>query len=282
MGTLAKTVGLRACALLGGTRQAEGVPILAYHSVDNSGSYLSTSPEIFAAEVACLAKLGCTGVSVARLISLAQRPEPIPAGTVGLTFDDGLQNFMDSAWPILKLAGFSATIFVPVDFVGGAATWFAAHGLSPLPVLSWDALRRLRDESVDIGSHGCTHRKLTSLSASDIREELARSKAALGRELGIEIDHFCYPYGDVNDAVKTAVQSCGYRTACTTIPGRHRAGDDPYAIRRASLDMVDIADAKTAERVIEACVKGSYTMYSKIKIALHQLLGSSRAEPRQP
>jgi peptidoglycan/xylan/chitin deacetylase (PgdA/CDA1 family) len=281
MGKLAKTVGLNACSLLARLRAVKGIPILTYHSIDDSGSYPSTSPRLFEVEMTCLARLGCVGLSVARLMTLLIRGE-IPPRSVGLTFDDGLQSFMDSAWPVLKRLGFSATVFVPVDFVGGATTWFANHGLRPMPVLSWDNLRRLRDESVDIQSHGCSHRRLTGLAEPDMLADLQRSKATLREELNTDIDHVCYPYGDFNDAVKTAANACGYQSALTTLPGRYRIDDDPYAIRREDLDYVNITDTETAELVIGACVEGSYSLYIKAKLALHRLIGlrDPGSEPR--
>jgi peptidoglycan/xylan/chitin deacetylase (PgdA/CDA1 family) len=49
---------------------------------------------------------------------------------------------------------------------------------------------------------------------------------------GRPIQHFCYPYGDWNEAVRDLVADAGYQTACTTQPGVNTAGDSPFALKR--------------------------------------------------
>ena len=51
------------------------------------------------------------------------------------------------------------------------------------------------------GSHSVSHPFLTALSAEGIVREGARSRAILGRKLGIKINTFAYPYGDVDRVV---------------------------------------------------------------------------------
>lgn len=278
MGKLAKIVGLRLCSLLTRPRPAPGIPVLAYHSVDDSGSYLSTAPEIFEMEIACLAKLGYRGVSISHLMSMVEDGKPVPPETVALTFDDGLRNFRDTAWPVLDRAGFSATIYVPTDFVGKTTTWYSDHHLKPMPVLSWNDLRDLRGKGADVQSHGCSHRRLSALPEHEMLAELRQSRAAMRENLDGDIKHFCYPFGDFNDSVKAAAKVCGYKSAVATIPGRYRVGDDPHEIRRDCLDYVNIADAATVELVIGACMEGSYSKYVRAKVALRRLCGLDSGE----
>jgi len=274
MGRVTKIVGLKACSLVTAIRKPTGVPILAYHAIDDSGSYLSTSPLVFEAEMACLKRMECIGISISRIMSMVQGEEEIPPKTVGLTFDDGLYNFIGSAWPTIRDTGFSATVYVPTNFVGGASEWYSDYGLSPQPMLSWDDLRRLRDDGVDIQSHGCAHRHLTTLGATELSHELEQSREMLRSRLEVNIDHFCYPFGDFDGAVKAAAVACGYQSAVTTRPGRFRDDDDPFEIKRESLDMVTLEDRETAARVMTACVHGSYSLYINARDALRRLLGT--------
>ena len=52
-----------------------------------------------------------------------------------------------------------------------------------------------RNRPFSIGSHARTHRLLSSLSAADLREEIAQSAADVQRETGIAPAALAYPYG---------------------------------------------------------------------------------------
>jgi peptidoglycan/xylan/chitin deacetylase (PgdA/CDA1 family) len=83
-----------------------------------------------------------------------------------------------------------------------------------------------------IGSHSRTHARLTEVDTERAEDEATASKAALEDMLGKEVRHFAYPYGLVNETVRTMVGQAGYRSACSTVPGFNRAGQDPYMLRR--------------------------------------------------
>ena len=51
-----------------------------------------------------------------------------PGKWLALTFDDGYQDFADAAWPLLQRYGFSATVFLVTDHVGGHAEWDREYG----------------------------------------------------------------------------------------------------------------------------------------------------------
>jgi peptidoglycan/xylan/chitin deacetylase (PgdA/CDA1 family) len=69
-----------------------------------------------------------------------------------------------------------------------------------------------------------------------VRDELARSKAIIERELGKTVDFLCWPGGGVNAAAKRLAAEAGYRS--WTLPSielpakRNRPGAEPMEIRR--------------------------------------------------
>lgn len=189
-----------------------------------------------------------------------------------LTFDDGLASFGEHAWTILRACGHRGTLFVPVDYVGGTAAWLREYGLPPMRSHTWDELRALRDDGADIQSHGCRHPKLTTLDAASVHEELARSRERLEKELGVAIEHFCYPFGDFNKAVIEAVRACGYASAMTTDPGLWCPSSDLFAIPRNCLDVVDLHDSAFSKRVIDACLDGSFSRYVTMRDHLRAMV----------
>ena len=84
----------------------------------------------------------------------------------------------------------------------------------------------------DIGSHTLTHPFLTRLPLAEAQKEISASRKKLEDVFGRPIEHFCYPYGDWNEAVRDAVIAAGYKTACTTDTGINTAADSPFALRR--------------------------------------------------
>lgn len=107
-----------------------------------------------------------------------------------------------------------------LDFLA-EATRILAVTVPPEPVpqyaaLTWDELRTMQAAGIEVGSHTCTHPKLTMLQADEVEYELTASKARIESMLQQEVEGFCYPNGsraDVNEEVKQAVRRCGYRHA---------------------------------------------------------------------
>ncbi len=53
-------------------------------------------------------------------------------------------------------------------------------------IVNWDEVREMSLNGLSFGSHSCSHRILTTISADEVSEELRRSKEVLldsGREL---------------------------------------------------------------------------------------------------
>lgn len=150
---------------------------------------------------------------------------------VGITFDDGYQNNVKNALPVLQKQGFTATCYGVSSMIGGTNLW--DHGK-----VAQKQLMNLQDwhtwiaAGMDVGSHTQTHSDLTLLDEPSARQQIQRSKLDLEHSLGCEVRHFCYPYGHYREEHVTMTKAAGYITATTTRRGRSSAGDDPFALRR--------------------------------------------------
>jgi peptidoglycan/xylan/chitin deacetylase (PgdA/CDA1 family) len=67
--------------------------------------------------------------------------------------------------------------------------------------MNWKELRKLMKEGVTLGSHTCTHRILTNLSLTQVREEITGSFEDLKRETGTSLPIFSYPNGNTNNQI---------------------------------------------------------------------------------
>lgn len=269
MGAMLKNAALSVCVVVGRGLRIPGLSVLAYHSIDASGSYMSTSPEAFRAQMQWLRDHDFRAVSMREFYE-GDTPGTPRERTVVLTFDDGLANFADVAWPILRSMSYSATAYVPTSFIGVEAAWYAEYGLPRLPCMAWSALRAVHQEGADIQSHGCTHRDLTSLPAVDVREELRRSKGILEDGLGDSVEHLAYPFGAVTPGVCLEAREAGYRSAVAG-DGRWQPDADPYRIPRDNLDRIAIRSARTARLSIEACARGTFGWYVEAKKRVRSL-----------
>ncbi|AXK34615.1 polysaccharide deacetylase family protein [Streptomyces armeniacus] len=189
-----------------------------YHSVSDGlhDPYrIAVSPHRLRRQLRWLRARGLRGVGVGEL--LRARAAGRGAGLVGLTFDDGYQDFLDEAVPLLLEHGCTATVFVLPGRLGGTNAW---DPLGPRrPLLSEPAIRAAAGAGMEIGSHGLLHRDLITAGDAALREETARSRALLTAVTGGPVAGFCYPYGAVDARAARAVREAGYGYACAIDPG---------------------------------------------------------------
>src|SRR3712207_216342 len=98
--------------------------ILMYHSIVRlaSGPHaLCVAPERFEAQMLYLKRRNLRGVSMRELRRAMSMGDT--RGLVGLTFDDGYEDFLHNAVPVLERLGFSATVFVVAGMLGSKSRW---------------------------------------------------------------------------------------------------------------------------------------------------------------
>jgi peptidoglycan/xylan/chitin deacetylase (PgdA/CDA1 family) len=216
--------------------------ILTYHSIDESGSPISMSEDVFRSQMAWLAKGHVKVVSLETLMRM-----PTSANAVALTFDDGFVNFGDIAAPLLADHGFPSTLFVVTDAAGRTNRWSgrSGRGVPELPLLNWDSLRRLAEQGVELGAHTRTHPDLGKTSGAQTQDEIAGSADRIQLETGRAPSAFAYPYGSVSDAAVGAV-AARFAWGCTT--EMRSVGTNEARTLLPRLDMYYLRDAGQLER----------------------------------
>lgn len=116
--------------------------------------------------------------------------------------------------------------------------------LPPLPPadyrpVTWDQVREMERECVEIGSHTLSHPILPNTTDDQLERELTGSRARLEEVLGHPMKLFCYPNGSFDQRVEAATARAGYECAVTTEPGLNDLQSDLLALRRvpAELDL---------------------------------------------
>jgi peptidoglycan/xylan/chitin deacetylase (PgdA/CDA1 family) len=180
--------------------------ILTYHSIDHSGSVISTPLEVFERQMEALAACGVPVVPLNRVTEV--RP------SLALTFDDGYANFAELVVPLLLRYNFPATVFVVSGHCGAGRAW-PQPPFASLKMMSWETLRGLPEDLVSLGAHTISHPDLTTLAGTEAAEEIHGSRAELEDRTGRVVNSFAYPYGASNAAVRAEVRK-GFRIACGT------------------------------------------------------------------
>lgn len=237
--------------------------VLVYHSVDESGSCVSLSAKEFQRQMSYIKENGYRTLTVSEMISARRSGKRETEKTVVITFDDGLRNNYELAFPVLSELGLSATIFLATDYIGKMSSWDRAYGIAELPMLTWDMISEMDGYGIDFQSHTATHPHLPELPEKQVREELRRSRAAIEDNLGKSTDIICYPYGEFNDDVVRILKDEGYIAAMAGHPDK----EDIYAVRR-----VGSAHLSTP-LAFKVALKGGFPIYFDCRRYLKNLPG---------
>ena len=207
-----------------------GAPIFAYHKIAEPTSetrdpFLYVRPKRFDEQLSALRDLSLAPGTLDEFAK-AHNDRAI------ITFDDGFTSVLRNCLKILSRHNFRAIEFLVAGSLGKQNHWDIAKGDVPEELMDESQIREWLAAGHQIGSHSMTHRNLRHLNPVEMREEISGSKKFLEDRFGIEVRHFCYPYGSWNETVRNLVIEAGYRTACTLEFGVNDAKTPPHEFRR--------------------------------------------------
>ncbi|MGF1571849.1 MAG: polysaccharide deacetylase family protein [Sumerlaeia bacterium] len=203
-------------------------PILMYHHIASAPSdagkhhVLYVPRHEFAAQLDALQSMGyktVTSTEYQKTLAAQNSRQKV----VWITFDDGFLNNYEVALPELQARGMVATFFVVVN---RTLVQPEAHYMTPQMLLNLEAA------GMEVASHTLSHPRLSNLPEPDILQELQQSRTLLEAHLGKPQPAFCFPYGDHNRAVLSAVQQAGYSLSVSTIRGNKNTEADRWRLKR--------------------------------------------------
>ncbi|MFA7273703.1 MAG: polysaccharide deacetylase family protein [Crocinitomicaceae bacterium] len=103
--------------------------------------------------------------------------------SIALTFDDGFASDFELVLPELMKRNIPATFFPIVSKIG-------QNGF-----LNWSQLQEMHEKDFEIGSHGLSHKRLTSFSTVNLKEEIVHSKQIIEQKLNHPVTLFSIPFG---------------------------------------------------------------------------------------
>jgi peptidoglycan/xylan/chitin deacetylase (PgdA/CDA1 family) len=172
------------------------VPILMYHHVtsfvsdDPLSDYIRTwvvSPDSFSQQMDYLSAHHYHTITFNQLFDALYYGGPLPSRPIILTFDDGDADHYQYVYPILLAHHFSGMFYI----ISGQVGWYGR--------MTWPQLREMLLHGMQMGSHTVHHVDLSRLlyvSEDAVQQELQQSQQTLAENLHVNIQQFCYPYGD--------------------------------------------------------------------------------------
>lgn len=205
-----------------GSKEMSAIVYLMYHEIEVPGRALCQSEPgyvryivreaSFREQMKSLQKMGFRGLSVPEALKGASGP------AVAITFDDGCETDLLVAAPVLKEAGFGATFYITVGFMGKAG------------YLTTSQLRELADMGFDVGCHSMTHPYLSDLDEAGLQKEITAPKEKLEQIIGKAVEHFSCPGGRWDGRVAAMARQAGYKSVATSRNSANSSGSDPFKL----------------------------------------------------
>ena len=186
------------------TFAADYATVLMYHRFGES-KYPSTNIRIeqFEAHLNVLGNGDYTVWPLGKIVNHLQQNLDLPDKTVAITIDDAYLSVFTEARPRLKAYDFPYTVFVATQPVDRGQKGY----------MSWDQIRTLQDEGVQIGSQTRSHPHMHEISINDAKDELKISNDRFLEEIGQRPKLFAYPYGEYNLDIIELVKQAGFDSA---------------------------------------------------------------------
>jgi peptidoglycan/xylan/chitin deacetylase (PgdA/CDA1 family) len=215
------------------------IPILMYHSVEKMPKStvmrsLHVPPNKFNIQMWILKRLGYQGLSIKELMPYLNGEKV--GKVVGITFDDGYQNILLNAAPILRKYNFSATSYIVSENVGSSNTWDIDKGITQRPLMTEAEINSWLKLGMDIGGHTKTHPDLTNISRLKAQKEIGDCKKELEQKYKVIVTDFCYPFGKFNEFISNMAKDCGYLSATTMQRGRANLKSNRFSLPRIPIN----------------------------------------------
>lgn len=223
-----------------------GLRILNYHSIGGSAlkdarGMFSIPSQLFRSHMHLLANMENCQIVPLQPLGVSQQ-----SLQVAVTFDDGYQDNLRVAAPILIEYGIPFTVFVSSDFIENRTKGFLVpeelNELAGLP-------------GVTIGAHGKTHRSLIECNDMEMQSELSSSKYYLEDLLGRSVTAVAYPFGAANIRVRDAARQSGYGLGVSTRFDINTVDRDPLMLCRYNIE------SDNTPRVIHQKLHGNWDWY---------------------
>ena len=221
-----------------GTEQYFGMPAAQPNGTANWQQYSDTfSVPADAVSVSVFMYINQNGYLQTDDYSIAPyQPTGFSRPLLTMTFDDGHEDNVNTALPLLNQYGFKTTQCYATTFIEGNSQAVA------------DILK-FKNSGHEICSHTVTHPFLTTLDTANLNYELQHSKQYLESIIGQPVLNFASPYGDYNASVNNEIDN--YYQSHRTVDEGYNSKDNLDIYRLRVQNVLDTTSANQIKIWIE-------------------------------
>jgi peptidoglycan/xylan/chitin deacetylase (PgdA/CDA1 family) len=157
-------------------------------------------PADFEWQMQALKDWGYATIPISLLVEAITKGALLPPRPVVISFDDGYESVYKNAYPIMQAQGFTGVMYLIGDYVG-------AQGYMDV-----SQIQAMTGNYWEIGSHSMTHPHLSAVH-DQLEIEGGQSKSHLVSEMGVSVETFAYPYGEIDSFVVDKIAEYGYLAA---------------------------------------------------------------------
>ncbi|MDA3837892.1 MAG: polysaccharide deacetylase family protein [Candidatus Delongbacteria bacterium] len=211
--------------------------ILMYHNIDDVAAFNTVSMKNLSQQL----KFVKANFDIVDMDTYLKTINKSNSNNVVISVDDAYVSFENFFVPLLEQLNIPVILFVPVNHIAKYNIW--DEGKKRIEILSREKIKLIsQNKFVTIGSHGLTHSRLSKLEDEDIKNEIVKSKYELEKLIAGEIKHFSYPFGQMNDYNKLAIETLkksGYKSACSTRFRNNNYNNNLYNLFRVEVEPSD-------------------------------------------
>lgn len=242
--------------------------VLMYHNVSEeiSNPY-SISPALFEGQMQALKNAGYHTVTFAQVTEYVKTGKNLPEKPIVISFDDGYEENLTVAAPILKKLGMCAEINV-IGVSEGKDT-YKETGEPMIPHFSAEqAIEWIEEGVIELGSHSYDMHQVESLDGENcrkgvytisgeteaeyialFREDFTKSKTALEAATGKAVQVYAYPFGYHTDLTEVLLWEMGIEVTLTVDEGINTVvAGLPQSLR--AMKRCNISDEIAAEEIV--------------------------------
>ncbi len=143
---------------------------------------------------------------------------------VVITVDDGYQSFYCKGLETIKKNNVTATLFINTESVGSK------------DYLTWEQIKEIADQGIEIGHHSHAHSHFINLSDSKraqfFEDDLLTAASLFKKHLGFIPNVYSYPYGEFDQVMINVLKKHGYQLGFAQNSGVWNEQSEPFAIPR--------------------------------------------------
>lgn len=204
---------------------ASALVVLQYHHISSSTpSSTSISVARFEEHLKLIEQEGFTVISIPQFIDYLDGSLELPENSVLITFDDGYEDVLTNAVPLLVKRGWPFSIFVVPSLVDSHRPNY----------MSWEQLNSVRSQGGSILNHTMTHAHLPKHEEGEsetawrsrMKYEVLDAENMIFKNTGENYKILAYPYGEYNPELISLLKTWGFRAFTQASGAVDRSSND--------------------------------------------------------